>query len=102
MSYIDKALYGGQENALIIDFLKKEGFKYGTGASGEGSMYYVASNGGLYDVWIALCKDHLSLYAEYNCGGCVGETSHYFKPNDMVSFQRAYKLSVDWAKMYIQ
>lgn len=100
VSYIKKVLNGGQNNTEIIDFLLEEGFKYGSGAKGEGNMYYVA-NGGLYSVWFALCKDHISLYAEYNCGGCVGERKFTFEEDNIESFIKTYHESVDWAKEYM-
>ncbi|MGK4040895.1 hypothetical protein AB0Y20_01240 [Heyndrickxia oleronia] len=99
MSYIKQQLGEKHMNSSIEDFLLKEGFKYGTGAKGEGTMYYVVS--GNYTVWFALCKDYLSLYAEYNCGGCVGENICYFLEDDFNSFLRAYKNSVEWAKEYL-
>ena len=100
MSYIDKVLKGIQSNTAIVDFLIKEGFEYGTGAMGEGSMYYVASSS-LYSVWFALCKDHISLYAEYDCGGEVGRDQCYFIVDDFESFILAYEEAVDWAKEYM-
>lgn len=53
MSYIKHMLEHGQQNSEITDFLKKEGFNEGTGALGEGNMYYVAR--GSDTVWFALC-----------------------------------------------
>jgi hypothetical protein len=100
MSYIDKVLKGGQSNIDIVDFLLKEGFKYGTGALGEGKMYYVASSD-LYAVWFALCDDYISLYAEYDCGGEVGSDQFYFKEDDFESFLTSYYESVEWAKDYL-
>lgn len=99
MSYIDKVLNSGQNNISITEFLLSEGFQYGSGASGEGKMFYVAS--GHYTVWIALCEDHLSLYAEYNCGGCVGEEAFKFEENDLESFKEAYVKAVEWTKGYM-
>ena len=99
MSYIDKVLNGGQNNTEIVDFLISEGFQYGTGASGEGKMCYVAS--GSYTVWFALCEDYLSLYAEYDCGGYVGEQNFHFEKNDFESFQEAYVNAVEWANNYM-
>jgi hypothetical protein len=81
MSYIEKTLKGGQSNTEIVDFLLKEGFKYGTGALGEGKMYYVVC-GELHTVWFALCDDYISLYAEYDCGGEVGSDQFYFNENE--------------------
>jgi hypothetical protein len=101
VSYIEKVLNGGQSNTTIVDFLLKEGFKYGTGAMGEGSMYYVASSS-LYSVWFALCEDHISLHAEYDCGGEVGSDQCHFKEDDFESFMEAYEEAVDWAKGYIK
>ena len=99
MSYINKVLNSGQSNTNITDFLLSEGFKYGTGAMGGGKMYYVASGG--YTVWFALCDDYLSLYAEYNCGGCIGKKKFRFKSNDFENFHKAYLEAVDWVKRYI-
>jgi hypothetical protein len=99
MSYIERVLNGGQNNTDIIDFLEKEGFKYGTGALGEGNMYYVAS--GNYTVWFALCDNYISLYAEYDCGGEVGRDQFDFKEDDYNSFLAAYYNAVDWAKGFM-
>lgn len=99
MSYIKKVLEGGQSNTEITDFLTKEGFKNGTGASGEGSMYYVASGNNV--VWFALCRDYISLYAEYDCGGCIGEADYLFTEDDFDSFMEAYKNAVNWAKGFM-
>ena len=99
MSYIEKVLKGGQSNTQIVSFLLSEGFNFGTGAQGEGKMYYVAN--GNYTVWFALCEDHLSLYAEYDCGGEVGTNQYHFEEDNFDSFMDAYKEAVDWAKEYM-
>ena len=99
MSYIEKELKGRPINTPIVNFLLEEGFSFGSGAKGEGEMYYVAS--GEYTVWFALCKDHLSLYAEYDCGGEVGSDICYFEEDNFNSFMEAYEEAVDWAKEYM-
>lgn len=99
MSYISEELRGTPANSEINSFLEDEGFEYGTGAKGEGTMFYVAQ--GSNTVWFALCTDHLSLYAEYDCGGCISETSYHFEENDYDSFKEAYKNAVSWAKRYM-
>ena len=99
MSYIERVLKGGQSNTRITEYLEEEGFKYGTGALGEGTMYYVAS--GSYTVWFALCEDYISLYAEYDCGGEVGSCKYEFDPDNFDDFRVAYHQAVDWAKGYM-
>ena len=99
MSYIKRMLETKQNNADIVDFLISEGFESGSGAMGEGTMYYVAS--GDYTVWFALCEDYISLYAEYDCGGHVGDMKYYFKEDNLDSFKEAYAYAVDWAKSYM-
>lgn len=100
MSYIQKILEGKQSDIEITDFLLNEGFKYGTGAQGEGIMYYVASSD-LYSVWFALCEDYISLYVEYNVGGHICSNICYFRKNDFNSFIAAYKNAVNWAKDFM-
>lgn len=99
MSYIQSELENGYEKNEITEFLEKEGFKEGTGASGQASLYYVAS--GNYTVWFDFCEDHLSLYAEYDCGGEVGGCKMKFDQNDFEDFMETYKRAVAWAKEYM-
>jgi len=98
MSYINERL---SRNSEIEHFLLSEGFEYGTGALGEGKMYYVVGNDS-YNVWFALCKDQISLYAEYGCGGEVGREEIKFKENDFDSFLEAYSNSIDWAEIFVK
>ncbi|MED3440218.1 hypothetical protein P4393_12205 [Bacillus subtilis] len=100
MGYIKRALEGGHENNKIFEFLKKEGFKEGKGVAAEGTMHYVVSDA--YTVWFDLCEDRLSLYSEYNCGGCIAEADFHFDKDDFESFIEAYKESVEWAKNQIK
>jgi hypothetical protein len=101
VSYIESELFGKVKNHQIIEFLKKEGFKEGTGPHGSGTMFYVASGSRAYAVWFTLIGNSIDLYAEYDCGGHVGDTTYHFDEDDFQDFMRAYKDSVAWAKSYI-
>lgn len=104
MSYIEEQLNGKEEPVIgagITDFLLKEGFKVGSGAQGEGHMYYVASKGGLYDAWLAVDTDYISVYVEYNCGGHINDMKFDFYANNLESFKEAYVEAVDFAKSYV-
>ncbi|UNA01606.1 hypothetical protein MG295_00189 [Bacillus phage vB_BcgM] len=105
MSYIEEQLNGKKEPVIdsdIVDFLKEEGFKEGSGALGEGHMFYVASTGGLYDAWIAVDTDYINVYVEYNCGGHINDMKFEFCEDDIESFQEAYKEAVDFAVSYVK
>ena len=101
LSFIQRELKQENGNTSIKKFLLEEGFEFGSGAQGEGTMYYVAI-GSLYSVWFALCEDHFSLYAEYECGGRVGGAKIQFEENNFSSFLKAYRSSIEWAKEYIK
>ncbi|ASR79628.1 hypothetical protein KAMFAM_224 [Bacillus phage Kamfam] len=104
MSYIEEQLKGKEEPVIgvgITDFLLEEGFKVGSGAQGEGHMYYVASNGGLYDAWLAVGEDFISVYVEYNCGGHIDDANFDYWSGDLESFKNAYVEAVDFAKDYV-
>ncbi|QVW28958.1 hypothetical protein [Bacillus phage SWEP1] len=105
MSYIEEQLKGKQEPVIdsdIVDFLEYEGFKEGTGAQGEGHMFYVASTGGLYDAWLAVGTDFINVYVEYNFGGHINDMKFDFYENDLESFKEAYVDAVEFAANYVK
>lgn len=99
MSYIEDTLFG-TSNSKITDYLQKEGFKKGRNPVGYGDcLYYVAH--GDYTVWFSVHDNFIHLYAEYSCGGEVGQIMYQFNKNDMDSFMEAYCYAIDWVKGYI-
>lgn len=101
MSRINDRIFGGGESkSEIEEFLEKEGFKWDSGPRGEGYMCYVAS-GRLYAGWISLCKDHLSIYIEYDIGGHISDIDFSFVPDDFNSFMIAYEEAVEYVKGYV-
>lgn len=105
MSYIEEQINGKKQptiNTDIESFLLEEGFKYGSGAKGEGHMFCVASTGGLYDAWIAVGKDFVNVYVEYNFGGHINDMKFDFYEGDLESFKEAYVEAVDFAVSYVK
>lgn len=97
MSYIKRALEGGQTNSDIYSFLVEEGFEPNRNPFGYGKcMRYVAS--GNYTVWFCVHENFIDLNAEYDCGGTVAETQFHFDKDDMESFMSVYHQAVDWTK----
>mgnify|MGYP001062203725 CR=1 FL=1 len=104
MSYIEARLNGKEEPVIgvgITDFLLAEGFKVGSGAQGEGHMCYVASTGGLYDAWLAVGEDFISVYVEYNCGGHIDDEKFGYRSFNLESFKNAYVAAVEFANDYV-
>jgi hypothetical protein len=101
MSRLDDYIFGGGESKTEVEeFLEKQGFEWDSGPRGEGYMRYVAS-GRLYAGWISLCKDHLSVYIEYDFGGHINDGDFHFHPDNFDSFMDAYQDAIEFVKGYV-
>lgn len=61
----------------IVELLKSQGFEKRTGAMGEkGYTRTYSVDDGYYTVWVTVNvkTGKVSIYKEYECGGCVGES----------------------------